>query len=282
MGWLYTGYSLIGPTGFTGYTGYTGPTGPSPAGKFVNPIAIGTGCGQISQSNNSVAIGYFSGYNSQGANSVAIGYQCGQTGQGTYCVAIGANAGSLNQANSSIVLNASSTNLTSSSTGFFVSPLRNTLNTTSYLMMYDNSTKEVWYSGAQAGNSSKTFVIQHPTEQEKYLVHACLEGPESGVYYRGEGHIIQNNICEIILPKYTDKLAKNWTVNLTVKTDNWITNMTNLQASEVKNGRFKVFGENDTKFYWTAYGTRCDIEVEIDKKEHVLCGDGPYTYVNKR
>jgi len=33
---------------------------------------------------------------------------------------------------------------------------------------------------------SKTFVREHPLNKDKYLVHACLEGPEAGVYYRGE------------------------------------------------------------------------------------------------
>ena len=28
----------------------------------------------------------------------------------------------------------------------------------------------------------KTFIIEHPQDTEKYLIHACLEGPEVGVY----------------------------------------------------------------------------------------------------
>ena len=34
--------------------------------------------------------------------------------------------------------------------------------------------------------TSKLFDIEHPTKGEGYrLAHACLEGPEHGVYYRG-------------------------------------------------------------------------------------------------
>ena len=38
----------------------------------------------------------------------------------------------------------------------------------------------------------KTFIINHPLDDSKYLVHACLEGPEAGIYYRGDGEITNN------------------------------------------------------------------------------------------
>jgi len=50
--------------------------------------------------------------------------------------------------------------------------------------------------------------------ENKYLSHACLEGPEDGVYYRGEGKI-ENKSVEISLPDYVDALAHNFTVQLT-------------------------------------------------------------------
>ena len=74
------------------------------------------------------------------------------------------------------------------------------LNTLTFCTKYDTTSKEITY------DENKTFVIQHPTEYNKYLVHSCLEGPESGVYYRGRGVIEEsNNICLIkLLNIYVD------------------------------------------------------------------------------
>ena len=47
------------------------------------------------------------------------------------------------------------------------------------LVMYDTATSELWYSGSNAGSANKTFVIDHPDDSDKYLVHVCLEGPEA-------------------------------------------------------------------------------------------------------
>lgn len=44
----------------------------------------------------------------------------------------------------------------------------------------------------------KEFDIPHPTKPDHRLVHACLEGPEIGVYYRGR--LVNENT--IILPDY--------------------------------------------------------------------------------
>jgi hypothetical protein len=43
------------------------------------------------------------------------------------------------------------------------------------------------YNNSLLYNTSKTFIIDHPIKKDKYLVHACVEGPETGVYYRGKG-----------------------------------------------------------------------------------------------
>ena len=46
-------------------------------------------------------------------------------------------------------------------------------------------------------------------DPEKYLVHACLEGPEAGVYYRGKGKL-DNFKTEIKLPDYATQIAKRF------------------------------------------------------------------------
>jgi hypothetical protein len=96
----------------------------------------------------------------------------------------------------SILLNASGLTVNTSTPGFFVTPI-NATGETANALIYNTTTNEIAYS-------TKTFVIDHPLNPEKYLVHGCLEGPEAGVYYRGLG-TIYNNICVITLPKYTEK-----------------------------------------------------------------------------
>ena len=59
----------------------------------------------------------------------------------------------------------------------------------------------------------KEFDIPHPTKSNHRLAHACIEGPEIGVYYRGK---LKNNTV-IDLPEYWRGLvdAESITVNLT-------------------------------------------------------------------
>ena len=51
-----------------------------------------------------------------------------------------------------------------------------------------------------------------------------------------------------------------------------------LTVSEVENNRFYVYGTN-TKFFWTVYGKRSDIDVEPLKKDVNVKGDGPYLWI---
>jgi hypothetical protein len=53
---------------------------------------------------------------------------------------------------------------------------------------------------------TKNFVIDHPSESGKKLVHACLEGPENGVYFRGR----ITNRKSIQFPTYWKDLI-DWT-----------------------------------------------------------------------
>lgn len=61
--------------------------------------------------------------------------------------------------------------------------------------------------------TTKKFDIPHPTKKNHRLAHACIEGPENGVYYRGR--LIDKNVIE--LPEYWKGLVdpETITVNLT-------------------------------------------------------------------
>ena len=128
------------------------------------------------------------------------------------------------------------------------------------------------------GPSNKTFIIDHPSNENKFLVHACLEGPEAGIYYRGKSTITDNTSVTIQLPDYVAPLARELTVELTpIYSSNNIICAGIYETSEIENNSFTVYGKNGN-FYWTVYGKRNDILIEPDKSSVELHGQGPYKW----
>jgi hypothetical protein len=301
----YTGY-----TGPKGDTGYTGPQGflsiqgtdysnyvywNNVSWDVAGPkVHLGAGAGEINQQDYSVAIGNAAGNDSQGISSISIGTQAGnisqgndaiaigrQSGfqnQGTNAIAIGQQAGESGQSANSIIINASGSALDTTFPGTFINPIRlassSGFSSTPSVLLYDASSSEIGYSTATT-TTSKTFVIEHPIYNNKYLIHACLEGPEAGVYYRGKGEITNNNYVDILLPEYVDKLASDFTIQITHIYDG---KHTNYSTSVVKDNKFTVFGNNG-KFFWVIFGTRNTINIEPYKKDVILHGNGPYKWI---
>jgi hypothetical protein len=231
-------------------------------------IAIGNAAGQDSQGTNTIAIGGSAGQNTQGSGAIAIGNSAGQTGQGVNSIAIGNAAGQTNQAANAIVLNASGSAVTgATANATYIAPLRNITQT--QMLGYDTTTSEITYW-------TKTFVIDHPTNKNKYLVHGCLEGPEGGVYYRGKCEIENGESVKIHLPEYVNDLATDFTIQITPVYCG--KKLEQLYMSEVENNCFTVYGEN-CKFHWLVHGKRCDIEVEPVKSNVIVQGNGPYKWI---
>ena len=144
-------------------------------------------------------------------NNVAISasgqYQVAITGQ--------TNGSSNNNIMLSIDYGNTWTNIYSYSTPFFNSPSIAISSSGQYITGVYTSPSGSYYAGFIATREilmpAKTFIIDHPVDDSKYLIHSCLEGPEAGVYYRGRGEIINNKSTEIILPNYVESLAKNFT-----------------------------------------------------------------------
>ena len=242
-----------------------------------NAIAIGSYTARNNQGKNTIAMGNTAGDNNQGELSIAIGTQSGQQNQGCNAIAIGKSAGESSQCNNTIVINATGgvVNGNSFSNACYIAPIRPATGDNGALQYISGTREVVW-------NTNKTFVIPHPTQSNKYLQHACLEGPEAGVYYRGHSEI-KNDLNTIIeLPDYADKIAKNFTIHLNQKVnfDEEKVEPIVYTASDIKDNKFKVFGKNG-KFDWVVYGERHSIEVEPPKTDYTLHGDGPYTYLTK-
>ncbi len=245
-------------------------------------IAIGLRTGGSQQGQQTVAIGYNTAQNTQGFQSIAIGRRAGDVSQGAQAVAIGSNAGGNLQGSNSvcigsnatstfqntIVLNASGSGLVSDiSNGFFIKPLT-TIDVCNNFLVYNPTSGKVSYNT----QTTKTFVIDHPIYNDKYLVHACLEGPEAGVYYRGQSEITNDESVLIELPPYVNSFS-NFTIHVSS-----IGKFNELYTSEVVNNNFHVFGKNG-KFYWTVFATREQINTEPDKSSVIVEGFGPYKYI---
>jgi len=293
-------------TGFTGQNEFSVAIGfqSSQINQSSLGISIGTNCGN-NQNQNGICIGQFSGQTNQGTHAISIGSESGRTNQGTQSIAIGRQAGRTNQsqnaiaigvlagasnqgsnaiaigfqigttvaqASQSIAINATTSALnTATSSGFYVNPIRTISDPSAKILSYNTTSREIFYNSAAA----KTFVINHPIKDDKYLVHACLEGPEAGVYYRGKSEITNNEYVIIKLPDYVRYIAYEFTIQVTQINNG---EKIHLSISEVENNEFKVYGKN-TKFYYIIQGKRQNIEVEPNINDVQLKGDGPYTYI---
>lgn len=106
----------------------------------------------------------------------------------------------------------------------------------------------------------KTFVIDHPLKAEYKLVHACIEGPENAVYYRGESQLGHDGTTVVQLPDYFEALtAKDGrTVQLTVIHDDAPAHP--LSATAPADGSFMVVGHPGARFWWHVTAVRGDID----------------------
>ncbi len=124
------------------------------------------------------------------------------------------------------------------------------------------------------GPSGKNFIIEHPSDESKLLIHSCLEGPETGVYYRGRGEITNGYSVTVKLPEYVANLAYEWTIHVAAVYEGVIRTY---NFTGVENNQFQVFGENG-KFHWSSLGKRRDIIVEPLKSKSNVFGQGPYLW----
>ena len=234
-------------------------------------VAIGTNAGQNAQGDQAVAIGQNAGTISQGSNAVAIGLSAGRFSQRSNAIAIGYAAGSNNQSTNTIVINATGVALnTTYDNSLYIAPIRNDNTGYGNVLSYNTGTNEIIY------DTTKTFVINHPKDESKYLVHACLEGPEAGVYYRGTGTIAELETSVVVeLPDYVDALATDLTVQVTPIYNG---SVRVLNASCVSNNKFTVYGDSGD-FHWHVYGRRAVVIVEPKKSDVAVLGEGPYRWI---
>ena len=86
---------------------------------------------------------------------------------------------------------------------------------------------------------SKNFAVPDPIDESKMLIHSCLEGPEIGVFYRGEA-TTENGRTEVTLPDYFEAMTftEDRSVLLTQIDDQ--EEFALLAASRITDGKFRI------------------------------------------
>lgn len=138
-----------------------------------------------------------------------------------------------------------------------------------------------------AGGSAKTFVIDHPSDSDRYLIHATTESPVNGVEYWGTAEI-ESGRAEVVLPAYFEGLcsADNRQVQVSLvlpDEDNGTPVFHQVAASAPKDGKFRIAcsGPDGTRVAWLVKAVRQDVPpllVEPLKTDVTVHGDGPYRY----
>jgi hypothetical protein len=104
--------------------------------------------------------------------------------------------------------------------------------------------------------TSKSFIIDHPTQKDKKLQYASLEGPENGVYVRGT-----TDKETIDLPEYWSELVHEDSITVVLTP---IGKKQDLFIKEKSNKLIKIGGAEGS-FDYVVYGERKDIDkLEIE------------------
>jgi hypothetical protein len=117
--------------------------------------------------------------------------------------------------------------------------------------------------GDVVARGAKKFDIPHPTKPGRRLVHAAIEGPEVGVYYRGEAHL-DHGRAVVELPEYFEALTRpeGRTVLLT-NLDGFDRLAVQRQSgAQVRDGTFVVISDNPASaqaFNWEVKAVRADV-----------------------
>jgi len=127
---------------------------------------------------------------------------------------------------------------------------------------------DIWPSGAGGmyvhgtfGATVKNFIIDHPTDPERQLVHASTESPTAGVEYWGMADLDKNGEAVVELPPYFEALTfvKGRAVLITP-----IGRPVPVGAEEIEDGRFTVYGAPNGKVSWLVKASRRNAEFEVE------------------
>lgn len=182
------------------------------------------------------------------------------------------------------------------------------------LFFLDNATNDYVNAPAATVAGRKTFVIDHPTDPARHLVHVAVEGPRDGVEYSGEV-VVEGGQAVVELPDYFEALTRpdgRQVFVSVVLPDEPLTAtidppalpgdrvflrrlppprqvpehalMPRAAASSPRDGRFRIAcdGPDGTRVAWLVKAVRADVDdldVEPLRADTTVRGDGPYRYI---
>ncbi|MEW1838561.1 fibronectin type III domain-containing protein [Nonomuraea angiospora] len=129
------------------------------------------------------------------------------------------------------------------------------------------------------GSPYKSFIIDHPTDPDRWLVHACTESPHAGVEYWGETVLDDRGLAVVELPSYFEALTRKDSRAVAVNT--CAPELRNASASYPEDGKFTIFGGPGVRVTWIVKAVRADADdmlVEPRRDQIDVHGDGPYRY----
>jgi len=136
----------------------------------------------------------------------------------------------------------------------------------------------------------KNFVIEHPDDKDRWLVHGCTESPVPGLEYSGTIVLEKDYWAEVELPDYFESLAaeegRQTSVFVQLPDDGSIyPYIPRAIASRPKNGKFRISTDAfaGTIISWRVFAHRKDVSFPVEplRTEFARRGSGPYTYVEK-
>lgn len=145
-------------------------------------------------------------------------------------------------------------------------------------------------SGSQlvSNGAVKSFVIDHPDDDERWLVHACTESPVAAVEDAGEVWVPHGGgAATVVLPHYWPGLVVpgTTTVQLTVIDEGQVV-LPQAAAGRVRDGRFTVRTDSawPVRVAWHVRGERRGTRFETEplRRNYDARGDGPYRYLVPR
>ncbi|MEV0236863.1 hypothetical protein [Nonomuraea sp. NPDC050786] len=125
----------------------------------------------------------------------------------------------------------------------------------------------------------KSFIIDHPVDADRWLVHACTESPMPGVEYWGETNLDDKGQAVVTLPSYFEALTRKDGRYVAVNTCS--DGIRNASASYPENGQFTIYGGAGVRVTWLVKAIRADADsmlIEPLRSEIDVVGDGPYRY----
>lgn len=129
------------------------------------------------------------------------------------------------------------------------------------------------------GTELKTFIIPHPLDDDRWLIHGCTESPHNGVEYWGTVQLDDYGVATVQLPHYFEALtAHEGRAVLLTGLGEALAPPT---ATYPAGGRFDMHGIPGQTVSWLVKAIRKDVPallVEPRRTDVVVRGDGPYRY----